>query len=283
MIGTRTRARLFDLVAAARPVMARRDWPLLAVAVGTVPLAIAYLLGTPVHQPLTGLLVAPLFWACVCEDRLGRAIRLVVVVMGTHSALAIGLSAGDPAGAAACLAGSEAYWEQTLHWVRTGEDPEYQWRVWLPRHLLLFGSMLVVGGLTLGIVPFARGVEQLDLMNFYVGRLAAQSDSPATALLFGWHTVVGPARDGLHSPCVCCRVVGARTGDRPNDLDSGPAPVAVRARHGVRRRGRAGQAVARPDRPRPTRGHRVAGGPLTAAHASTRSRSAKVAHTRGGT
>jgi hypothetical protein len=187
VIAARTRARLFDLVAVARPVMARRAWPLLAVAIGTIPLAIAYLLGTPAHQPLTGLLVAPLFWACVCDDRLGRAMALVVAVMGSHSALAIYLSAIDPTGAAACLAGSEPYWEQTLHWVRTGDDPEYQWRVWLPRHLLLFGSMLVVGGLTLGIVPFARGVEQLDLMNFYVGRMVVQSDSPATALLFGWH------------------------------------------------------------------------------------------------
>ncbi|HJZ91905.1 MAG TPA: hypothetical protein VKE40_13615 [Gemmataceae bacterium] len=179
--------RLFRLAGMARPVMAHRAWPAAAVLVGAVPLAASYAAGSPLHQLVTALFLAPLFWACVCEDRLGRAILLTGLVLGTHSALAIALSATDPARAAAILPGAAYYWGQTHHWVRTGDDPEYQWATWLPRHGVLFAAAVACGALTLGLVALARGVEQVDLMNFYVGRLAAQSDSPALAVIFGWH------------------------------------------------------------------------------------------------
>ncbi len=179
--------RMVELVGLARPVMNARSWPIVALAIGTGPLALGYALGTPLHQPLTGLLLTPLFWACVLDDRLRRAIALLVLVIGSHSALAIWLSARDPVGTSAVLSGSEAYWEQTLHWIQTGDDPEYDWAIWLPRHLILYAMMLLGGGLTLGLVPFIRGIEQIDLMNFYVGRLAIESESPTLAILFGWH------------------------------------------------------------------------------------------------
>lgn len=181
------RDRLFYLAGAARPVLTARGWPAVAVLAGTVPLAAGHLAGSPLHQPATAVLLAPLFWACVCEDRLGKAVAVTGLVLGAHSALAILLAARDPAGAAAILPGAADYWDQTRHWVRTGEDPEYQWATWLPRHLVLFAAAVGCGLATLGLVAFVRGVEQVDLMNFYVGRMAAQSDSPALAVLCGWH------------------------------------------------------------------------------------------------
>jgi hypothetical protein len=179
--------RIFRLAGVARPVMACRAWPVVAIAVGVVPLLAGYLVGSPLHQLVTGLLLAPLFWACVCEDRLGRAIAVTGLVLGAHSAVAIAIAARDPVGAAAILPGAADYWDQTRHWLQTGDDPEYQWGTWLPRHLVLFAAAIVCGVVTLGLVLFARGVEQLDLMNFYVGRMAAQSDSPLVAILCGWH------------------------------------------------------------------------------------------------
>jgi hypothetical protein len=179
--------RIFRLAGFARPVMSWRAWPIVAILVGMVPIGIGYLIGTSLHQVITGLLLAPLFWACVCEDRLGRAIALTGLVLGAHSAVAISLSACDPAGAAKILPGAADYWDQTRHWVQTGEDPEYQWANWLPAHLTLFVAAIGCGVATLGLVAFARGVEQVDLMNFYVGRMAAQSDSPIVAILCGWH------------------------------------------------------------------------------------------------
>src|SRR3954469_1471869 len=121
------RERLFRLAGLARPVLAARAWPAVALLVGTLPLALGYLVGSPLHQLATALLLAPLFWACVCEDRLGQAVAVTGLVLGAHSALAIALAARDPAGAAAVLPGAAGYWDQTHHWVRTGDDPEYQW------------------------------------------------------------------------------------------------------------------------------------------------------------
>ena len=181
------RSLIFDMAGVARPVLTSSAWPFIALVVGLLPLTLGYAGGLAFHQPLTGLLLAPLFWACVYQDRLGRALLLVTLVMGSHSALAIFLSAHDPVGAAAVLTGGQAYWEQTRNWIQTGDDPEYRLAVWLPQHLLLFGVVLLGGGLTLGVVPFAVGVEQVDLMNFYVGRMISQSDNPVITLLFGWH------------------------------------------------------------------------------------------------
>jgi len=179
--------RLFRLASIARPLMASRAWPVCALLIGAVPIAASYLIGSSLHQVVTALLLAPLFWACVCEDRLGRAILATGLVLGAHSAVAVALSANDPAGSAAILPGAGDYWEQTRHWVQTGDDPEYEWSTWLPRHLILFPTAVGCGLMTLGLVAFARGVEQVDLMNFYVGRMAAQSDSPTIAILCGWH------------------------------------------------------------------------------------------------
>jgi hypothetical protein len=162
-------------------------WPALAVALGLGPLTLGYVLGTSLHHLLMALVLAPLFWACVCEDRLGKALLLVALVVGSHSALAIGLSAFDPAGAARVLPQADDYWQQTLHWVRTGEDAHYEPANWLPDHLLLLLGLLAASYTSLGLLPFTRGVQQLDLMNFYVGRLMACSRDPAVALAAGWH------------------------------------------------------------------------------------------------
>lgn len=117
----------------------------------------------------------------------GRRPRQAGVAFGAHSALAILLSARDPAGAAAVLPGAAAYWERTWLWVSTGEDVEYRWSVWAPVHALMLAGVPASAYPSFGVVPFAYGFEQVDLMNYYVGRLAAVSESPAVAVLFGWH------------------------------------------------------------------------------------------------
>jgi hypothetical protein len=167
--------------------MAHPAWAALAIAVGLVPLTLGYFSATPLHHLFMALFLAPLFWACVCDDRLGKALLLVALVVGSHSALAIGLSAFDPTGAARVMPQADDYWQQTLHWVRTGEDAHYEPANWLPDHLLLLLGLLAASYTSLGLLPFARGVQQLDLMNFYVGRLMACSRDPAIALAAGWH------------------------------------------------------------------------------------------------
>jgi hypothetical protein len=179
--------QLLAFAGAARPLVTGWRWPFVALAAGAAPLALGYTLGTPFHQAATALLLAPLFWACVRDDRQGRAVALVVLVIGTHSALAILLSAVDPDRAARVLPGSEAYWQQTWHWVRTGDDPEYVLFTWLPTHLLLLFGVALCAYTSLGLLPFIYGIGQVDLMNFYVGRLMVASEQPALALAAGWH------------------------------------------------------------------------------------------------
>ena len=183
----RTREALLEIVSVASPLVRGRWWPLLALAVGTVPLLIGAAILTSLHQIATGLLLGPLFWACIRDDRLGRAIGITALVIMSHSVLAIALAAHQPERMAAILPGSAEYWERTRHWIQTGDDPEYRIAEWFPHHIGLFLAATLVGGLSLGLVPFALGVEQVDLMNFYVGRLIAESESPTIAVLFGWH------------------------------------------------------------------------------------------------
>lgn len=168
-------------------LMRLRWWPIIALAVGSVPILAGYHCGTSVHQPVTAVLLAVMFLGCVRRDQLGRAILLTVIVIGSHSAMAIVLSARDPAGAAAILPGSSGYWERTRHWIITGEDVEYQWRHWLAAHGLILLFVALGSYLSFGSVAFAKGIEEVDLMNFYVGRLVAMSEDSWTAIALGWH------------------------------------------------------------------------------------------------
>jgi hypothetical protein len=163
-----------------------RWWLVATIAIGALPVLIGYAAGSALHQPVTAVLLAMLFVACVARDRLGRAIGVVVTVMGTHSIVVIALSAHDPA-TSAVLPGSEAYWGRTWQWVSTGVDEEYRWAEWLPAHALLLVGVPIGAYTSFGAIPFAYGLEQVDLMNYYVGRLVAVSDSPVVAVAFGWH------------------------------------------------------------------------------------------------
>jgi hypothetical protein len=185
--GRRVGRQLLRWADAVAPIALGRRWALAAIAVGAVPALVGYLCGSTLHQPATALLLALLFFACLARDRLGRAIGLVTLVIGAHSAVVIALSARDPAGAAVILPGSEAYWQRTWSWIATGEDQEYRWSEWLPAHALLLVVVPLGAYTSFGAIPFASGIEQVDLMNFYVGRLAAMSESPTLAVVLGWH------------------------------------------------------------------------------------------------
>jgi hypothetical protein len=47
--------------------------------------------------------------------------------------------------------------------------------------------MALWGYLSLGLVPLLQGLYELDLMNFYVGRLLAHARGPSPVLLLAWH------------------------------------------------------------------------------------------------
>ena len=183
----RLRALAWRFATALEPAVAGRRWLPSSLAVGAIPILAGFALGSWLHQPVTGLSVALLVLPCVAADRFFRAAGTVATAVFAHSAVAIGLAAGDPERTAPILRGSSDYWRTTWSWVRHGADDEYRTEVWLPRHAALVAVATVFGYTSFGAVPFVRGIEEIDLMNFYVGQLIRRSERPELTVLFGWH------------------------------------------------------------------------------------------------
>lgn len=122
------------------------------------------------------------------EDRTGKGVATIGVAFLAHCLLAISLTATYPEASAACLPDGAAYWESSRTWITSGHDPEYEPRNWVPAHLQLLVVMIAFSYLSLGLAPFTQGFYQVDLMNYYVGRLVAGSSSGGVAMGLGWHT-----------------------------------------------------------------------------------------------
>jgi hypothetical protein len=183
----RLRAAVWSLANAPTPLVDGPRWIVSACLLGTLPPFVGFAAGHWFHQPFVGLALAALVLPCFAADRFFRAAGIVATVVGFHSAIAIGLSAHDPVRAAAALSGSDDYWRTTWEWIRHDRDDEYRTATWLPRHAALVGVGTVFGYTSFGAVPFVRGIEEIDLMNHYVGRLVRASQRPEIALLCGWH------------------------------------------------------------------------------------------------
>jgi len=159
--------------------------PFVAVSIGLLPLLFASSLG-PAHQVLAAALLFPLFLGTVAADRPRRGLLLVGLCFFAHNALTIALASRD-ATIAAALPDAADYWTRQHLWITTGEDPENQIVNWLPAHLQLLAGVSFFSYVSMGLVTFVHGFYEVDLMNFYVGRLISQSNSVAPALCLGWH------------------------------------------------------------------------------------------------
>lgn len=162
-------------------------WLLAAIGVGALPLLVCAAIGTRAHQFACALLLFPLLVVFLKADRFAHGVALIATAFAAHSVVAILLSRIAPETAAACLPGGSEYWAKNLHWIRTGEDPEYVLANWLPAHAQLTVAMLLFGYVSLGLIPFMQGFYEVDLMNFYVGRLMETSGDAPLSLLLGWH------------------------------------------------------------------------------------------------
>ncbi len=171
----------------ADPWLDRPSWWLGCVLVGVMPLLLGVGIGTWLQQPLTGLGLFVLLLAAVRRDLPGRGMGALALGFGAHCAVAIALSAAVPEMASTAMPDGEGYWEAQVAWITTGTDPEYDWANWVPAHLHLLLGMTVLCFTSMGLLPLIEGLYEVDLMNFYVGNLLANSHSALPALLFGWH------------------------------------------------------------------------------------------------
>ncbi len=162
-------------------------WWLYAGAVGVVPLGLGALLGSAGHQSIAAFL---LFWGvlgALWSQRWWVGLALPALAFFIHCVAGVFLASRWPDLAAACFTDGPEYWSKNLHWIRTGEDPEYVLSNWVPAHGQLAAVVAIGSYLTLGFLPFLQGFYEVDLMNFYAGRLLAQSTDPWTVIFMGWH------------------------------------------------------------------------------------------------
>lgn len=167
-------------------VTPRRFLAIAGVA-GVVPLVVGVGLGSDLHRLITTALLFPAFLALVRQERHRLACGGMLVALTLHSLTAIALAAWWPEQAALVLRDGASYWAKNYAWILTGTDPEYEIARWLPAHLQQLLAMSFYGYTSMGFLPLFRGLYELDLMNFYVGRLLGVSRNPVVALVFGWH------------------------------------------------------------------------------------------------
>ncbi len=162
-------------------------WCVLGALAGTLPLWLGYAVARPEPGSGSAILLTPLLVAAASRDRFGRGFVLLASAFFAHNALAVGLVAVDPAGMAPVLTDGPAYWDKSRLWIETGYCPEYDLSDWLPAHLVLAVVMVAYTYVSLGLATLCQGFHEVDLMNYYVGQLVANSQSPWRAILLGWH------------------------------------------------------------------------------------------------
>jgi len=171
----------------ADPLLDTPWWWVAAVFAGIGPLALGYATGSWWQQPLGAFLLFVLLLAAVRRDRPWLGMGVLAVGFATHNALAIALAYTDPVGSSAVMPDGRTYYEAQVVWITTGVDPEYDWINWIPAHLHLILGITVLCITSLGLLPLVQGLYEVDLMNYYVGNLLANSEQPLTALFLGWH------------------------------------------------------------------------------------------------
>jgi hypothetical protein len=164
-----------------------RLWPILAIAIGAIPAWLSYVARVPFAHIVSACAILPLLAGAAVRDSPARGMSLLLLMVLGQSSVNVTLSATDPGGLAAVLPAGLRYWEESRHWIVTGVNPEYDVNSWLPDHVRLWFGVPLLAYVSFGVAPLVRGLEQVDMMNYYVGRLIAGSESPWLAGLLGWH------------------------------------------------------------------------------------------------
>lgn len=162
-------------------------WPVLCLIIGALPAWISFLVGVRFANELTAVLALPVILGAVRRDLTGRGWSALALIVAGHCGVNITLAAYWPEQLSVVLPQGLRYWQESREWIETGINPEYELRSWVPAHLQLAAGLLPLAYLSWGLIPVAAGFEQCDMMNFYVGRLIAESSNPWLAGGLGWH------------------------------------------------------------------------------------------------
>lgn len=162
-------------------------WALTAALAGGIPFLLSAIFQVHGHQWISAVLLA---WICLPllrEDRFWAGIGTMAIAFGSHSLLVIACSNLFPDWAEPVLPTAADYWSKQERWILTGEDPEYALAAWIPAHFKLLAAATLWDFSSLGLLTLHHGFYEVDLMNYYNGRLLERSASPAWSLALGWH------------------------------------------------------------------------------------------------
>lgn len=180
-----------DLLRGARLLADRAGplpvWILWGLLLGVLPLLFDFLTHWHTHWLVTPLLMLPLLLAAVSRDRAICGMSLLVSMLASYCAVSIALAAHAPEVWGEVFPAGADYWDKSHLWITTGQSEEYQLGWWVPAHFQLALGMILLTYLSMSLIPLWQGFHEIGLMNFYVGRLVANSNDSALAIAVGWH------------------------------------------------------------------------------------------------
>ena len=162
-------------------------WIPTAILIGTVPLFCFLPLGVPGQQTVSAISLALMTVTFLRQDRWLSGVAFIGLTFLAHCIAAISIAYLAPQAASATMPGSQDYWHKQEQWIESGQDPEYELSNWVPSHLQLAGYSSLLTATSFGGLTFTEGFYQVDLMNYYNGRLMARSTDQTVSLAHGWH------------------------------------------------------------------------------------------------
>ncbi len=78
------------------------------------------------------------------------------------------------------------YKQRMFDWIRTGQGPEGNLRLFLPQHLLHLAAFVALGFATAGAGAIVMGAVLMNYMSYYVAALAKAGLPPWAVTLLGW-------------------------------------------------------------------------------------------------
>ena len=181
------RCAAYQIAGVADPVCRGWKLPVAAISVGACPPVVSFWFGLPGHQLVSAVLLALLCLALARQDRWLTGIAVIAGTFVVHNVVVMALARANPEVAAEVLPDAAAYWQKQITWIRTGRDPEYALSAWVPAHVQLLAGVVIFSFTSWGVIPFAQGFYEVDLMNYYNARLAATSLNEPLAIATGWH------------------------------------------------------------------------------------------------
>jgi len=165
-----------------------------ALAVAVIPALVLPPLLLPLGNPalFAMLPVAPLAWVyvrAIAARKPRTAVTLALAWAAAVTVATVAAAAGSPEAAPRGIWHATAYRDEMLRWIATGVGAEGSIARFLPRVLVEYGLVVVLGACTAGALALLMGSLLLGYMNGYVGWVVASADpkaGPLVAAFLAW-------------------------------------------------------------------------------------------------